>query len=164
MSYAFVIETNQYAGNFERELGAWLTGKVQNGTKKGLPYALPFSTVPSMGFMENYKEKGFSEVDVIWVIDNAKYEGEEGYENIAGIWPLNNQLDYSSGSGNFNAVAIFFKNPPPESVQKFLLYRASSFNRAVQLVDELYWKKDPAEHEEIVFGKSYVTKYDEIYG
>lgn len=163
MSYAFVIETNQYAGDFERELGAWLTGRTQKGTRVGEAYALPFSIVPSMAFMEKYAEKGFSAVDVIWVIENIKYEGEEGYENIAGIWPLNNQLDYSSGRSNLGAVAIFFRSPPPESVQKFLLYRASSFNRAVQLVDELYWKKDPGEHEEIIFGKSYVTKYDEIY-
>ena len=99
--YALVIDTNSYAGNFERELTAHCTGQVGE-----------------CGVGEEMAEKLPIEFDnVLHVAD------EHGCSRPCSIWQRPDKKSYDS-------VAIFFDDRPSQEQIDFIKQRAATFNEA----------------------------------
>lgn len=98
--FAFVIDTDSYAGNFEREMTAHITGVI-----------------------------GECEVGEEFIDEDFPFPGVENVEQVSddngcyrptSCWP--------SKSGGYNSVAIFFRNKPtPEDIE-FMKSRSLTFN------------------------------------
>lgn len=108
---AFVVDTDQYAGNFEREMCAHLTGQI--------------------GECEVGEEFVKNEIAVQFynVIDKADDHGT--YRPVTIFRDKNN--------GSYNSVAIFFdKNDPPVTEQITLMKeRAATFLQAYKTIGNM---------------------------
>lgn len=99
--YLFVIDTNAYAGNFERDMCAYMTGHVGD-------------CGVGIGMAELYaKDEGEPLYRVISVPD------EQGCNRPTSIWP--------SPNGDMNSVAIFFETRPNKNEIALLKRRAAMF-------------------------------------
>jgi hypothetical protein len=103
-SVAFVIDTEQYAGNFEREMCAYLTGRIGE-CEVGEEFVDPV-----------IKEKFNNVIDM---------PDEHGCYRPTTCFPL-------KGDGANNAVAIFFDEdePPTEEQIALMKERAQNFQEA----------------------------------
>jgi len=97
--YAFVIDTDSYAGNFEREMTAYLTGAVgECGVGEELIEDLPVS------------------------FDNIQdVPDDHGCYKPTSCWE-------EPTSGDNNAVAIFFEDKPTPEQIDFMKERVKNFN------------------------------------
>ena len=109
--YIFVIDTDLYAGNFEREMCAYITGLVGE-----------------CGVGENiaelyYKETGEEESRFVELVE---YRPDEDHAccRPTSIW--------KSKDGEYNSVAIFFYEKPSEEDINFMKDRAHKFKEAKQ--------------------------------
>ncbi len=114
MTVDFVVDTNSYAGNFERKLCVHLTGWCDQEKNFG------------------FKEKsGVKDEIVSWIDDNiAMLPGGDG----DAVWdspyqlritPLSAPRNYRGGQ--FNSVGIHFHERPPGFIIDFLKERAWEF-------------------------------------
>jgi len=116
--YAFIIDTNSYAGNFEREMTAHLTGIVgECGVGEEL--------------IEDEVAEKFDDI-VQQVAD------EHGCERPTSCWK-------SVDKKNYNSVAIFFYDKPTQEQIDFMKERTKTFNVAHKTKGRMakWTKNDP---------------------
>jgi hypothetical protein len=137
--WSFVVDTEDYAGNFERELSSYVVGRCdEHGDHRGGPYREMFEQEirgrGSRGHFE--KEDPFEDLVTTRVDDH-------GDDHIAHApMALAPTPGYSNdGSGNvkklkpgqkvkwpaFNSVAIFLTRKPTKGELKILVQRAKAF-------------------------------------
>jgi hypothetical protein len=101
--FGFVIRTNEYAGNFEREMCAFVTGRVGE-CEVGDKYVEPK------------------------VFEQAKKNGID-FENVMDVADDNGCFRPTSSTGpKYNDVAIFFEEKPSDKQIEFMKARAELFN------------------------------------
>ena len=125
--WVFVIDTDQYAGNFEREMCAYCTGTIgQCGV--GEEIANLFEEDFELEDDKYGEDNPFIDYVDNWVM------GEDGCGRPTSIWggPADN---------NCNSVAIFFQQEPTEEHIKIMKERSSDFakNRPDR---KDYWEGD----------------------
>lgn len=106
--YEFVIDTDSYAGNFERELCAYITG-VWDGNTHGKDQSDVFDK--EMSGLDLFE-------DVIYSI-NA--DGEE--------WSAPQCLKIEPSSGEYNSVGIYFNRKPTSKMIEIMKERSHKFSR-----------------------------------
>lgn len=103
--YVLVIDTDQYAGSFEREMVAFMTGQVGDcdvGQEEANKFAEEF---PDMDLEDTI----------------GREADEIGCSRPASAWP-------SPGNNpNYNSVACFLEKLPPENQLLFLVNRAKKY-------------------------------------
>lgn len=110
--WVFIIDTDQYAGNFEREMCAYCTGMI--GQCEVGEAMLPFFEKDfEIDPDKFYEDNPFMEYVDIWVMD------DHGCGRPASIW--------NGPSGGCNSVAIFFQQEPTEELIKIMKERSSDF-------------------------------------
>jgi hypothetical protein len=123
--YLLIIDTDQYAGNFERELTGFCTG--QHNCTHGDREAEDF---------DDYIED--NEVDNGWehkVISNTDNEGHSG---VCSIWPTPGRLNNGTGGHRdaapgetgwpaYESVVIFLNQPPTAEDMKLFRIRLDDF-------------------------------------
>lgn len=123
--FAFVIDTNRYAGNFEREMTAFLTGHIGDC---GVGSEFPKPDVDE-SFFDNIKQVPD---------DNGTYRPTSCFE-------LKN-------SNENNAVAIFFETKPSDEQISFMKDRVLKFDNAFKTIGGMaQFKKDEPEIKIIGF-------------
>lgn len=118
-TWLFVIDTNEYAGNFERELAAYITG--QCGETRG----------------EDEAAIGTREIDTesfTWFTEHiiTSSDGEHGTE-IGHVYQ-------TSPNQNNNSVAIEFSKPIPTGIRVLMIERAQAYK---SLPKQYEWDKRP---------------------
>jgi hypothetical protein len=135
--FVFVIDTDAYAGNFEREMTAFLTGAVGD-CGVGDEEAVLFQ---SAGMYKPLRDK-------------TQYEPDEhGCCRPTSIWPTPNRWNNGNGK-HFNgdptekgrypayeSVAIFFSERPTDEEIAFLKQRAEEYREVLLQADRRYNKK-----------------------
>lgn len=106
-----VIDTGEYAGNFERRMCAYVTGQV--------------------GECQVGEEEAEKAVQVLkhleWIEDHIQHiEDEYGCERPVSIWPTEGQMQTARHPA-YNSVAIFFDEVPPAEVLAEMVARAIEF-------------------------------------
>lgn len=106
--YHFIIETSDYAGNFERQLCAYLTGRVGECTVGEELARVAKRELPTEACN--------------WFEDHAFMEPDDH-----GVF---RPVAISQNSlGNFDNVTLFFDEPPPDHVREVLEERLRKINR-----------------------------------
>lgn len=109
--YVFVVDTNSYAGNFERELVAYMTG-ARGDCRVGKTEA-------------KYYEEDMGELGVALTAKLGQYPDDNECYRPATIWPTPNR--YNDGDGNHfdgpgrfpayeSVAALFDECPTPEEI------------------------------------------------
>lgn len=105
--FAFVIDTNSYAGNFEREMTAYITGEIGE-----------------CGVGENIIQEEF---DYTIFQDYIKQVPDDsGCYRPTSIWPIKRYEGFINQTDYF-AVAIFFEEMPNDEQVKIMKERAQAF-------------------------------------
>lgn len=111
--WVFIIDTDQYAGNFEREMCAYCTGTVgqcEVGGEMANLFEEDFKLEA-----DNYGEDNpFMDYIDNWVM------GEDGCGRPTSIWR-------NPTGDNYNSVAIFFEQEPTEEHIKIMKERSQNF-------------------------------------
>jgi len=105
-SYILLLDTDQYAGNFERELTAWLTGTIGECGIGGLQAAQAITELP-------VADRKWFEAHVI------SRTHSDGCSRPTSIW--------TDPEGKYNSVAIFMDEDPPAQILSGMSVRAKSF-------------------------------------
>ena len=112
--WLFIIDTEEYAGNFERNLTAWITGVLGEcgvGRDERVAAQVALSPKACAWFTDHVvlcpDEHGCHRPTSIW-------QGPKGYEG-----PL------------YSSVAIFLDRKPPATIIKVMKDRAGTFNQRV---------------------------------
>jgi hypothetical protein len=126
LKYIFIIDTKEYAGNFERDLTAWITGQV--GDCNVGDWIANRVDPATHAFFQNRLEYRHD---------------EHGCRRPTTIWE-------SPNSKKFNSVAIFLEpgpsnkaKPPSKAMIKEMIKRAKSFNKAGQEFGIYPWETSP---------------------
>ncbi len=115
-AWVFVIDTEQYAGNFERELCAFLTGQVGD-CGKGDDYVDHLKDRPSFENVWHVPDDhGAHRPASIWATPGWSNDGKGNHSKKPGKWPAH------------LSVAIFFESRPTPEQIKFLKANAAKFN------------------------------------
>lgn len=116
MKWSFVVDTDSYAGNFERELGAYLVGRYDEfGGHRAGPYAAVFERdCESNPLLKDFE--ALSE-------DRMNDPGDDGKF----MSPVD--LAPTPGTDKYNSVAIFLSRKPTVSELQVLNERARAFER-----------------------------------
>jgi hypothetical protein len=131
--YIFVIDTEQYAGNFERALCAWCTGQVgECGVGKDIADKVPRDV--SNRFDESLEhipdEHGVARPCKLWETPG---------------WSTNGWGKNFRGEGRYPAylsVAIFFLHKPKRKLIDIIIKRSKMFNEAREKVYK-GWNHEP---------------------
>ena len=124
--WAIIIHTDKYAGNFERNMTAFITGQVGD-CDVGREY------------IQEWSHEMFGDA-VLHVPD------EHGCYRPTTIW---------DSGGGYNSVAIFFDEEPAEDLIKEIKERAELFPGVYKSVEGAYsWNKEPPELEILGFSKA----------
>lgn len=111
LEWTFIVDTDSYAGNFERELNAYMTG-MWDGETHGEDQAEDFDKCYD-GFIG---ESPFSNDMVERTCDTCPE------------WPQYQGLEYSFDSKQqYNSVGIFFRNEPTAKQIVLMKHRAYRF-------------------------------------
>lgn len=115
-SYLFIIDTDSYAGNFERQLTAYITGRCGE-CEVGSEIAIEVEEE-----LYEFEEQ----------IDNliANETDDNGYFRICSIWPSD------SSDMVYNSVAIFLTEYPVDYMIDLFTERAKSFNDYIKKTKE----------------------------
>lgn len=105
--YALVIDTNEYAGNFERELTAFCTGII--------------------GECEEGKEYVFEDITDIF---------EESIQQCPDDSGTHRPCEAISNGKECNSVAVFFYEKPTDFQIQTIKHRAGCFNEHRKIVDQ----------------------------
>lgn len=137
--WIFITDTEQYAGNFEREMCAFMTGMVGE-CKVGWEEAVLF--YEQLGLVEKDADwnglnvqnchEDFKNPFVNFVMNRAD---EHGCHRPTSIWPtpgwFNDGMgNCSKGEGKFSAyqsVAIFFEQKPTQELINLMINRVKAF-------------------------------------
>ncbi|HDR2377013.1 TPA: hypothetical protein QCH88_004252 [Enterobacter asburiae] len=132
-SFIFVVDTDSYSGNFEREMCAHITGQIGE-CGVGAEYR---------DDVEDLKEDHYDfDIEKIcdWLERNVSQVADEHacYRPCA-IWPTPGRTNNGNGVHSditdenplkwpaYESVAIFLKQEPPEDVARFMVIRANTF-------------------------------------
>lgn len=125
-SNVFVVDTDKYSGNFEREMCAYITGQVGE-----------------CGVGEETAEEASETIrNLAWFEENIVQEADE-YQchRPASIWP-NPQTD-GTNRPCYESVAIFLEVLPPQDVLDEMVERAKSYCEQKGLVFKGYRLLEP---------------------
>lgn len=139
--YIYVIDTDKYAGNFEREMCAFITGQVGE-CNVGSRSAKTAKAELSKGTLE------WMETNIVHLPD------DHGCCRPASIFPnprwFNNgheerysKEQYEKSYPAYFSVAIFFGEIPPESIRREMDQRANEFTTRDKVYEEepkMEWK------------------------
>ncbi len=120
--FGFVVDTNLYAGNFEREMCAYMTGCVGE-CEVGDKYAALFFEDMKL----DAEEQDLSENEVFLC---QQIPDDHGCHRPVSIY------------GNCNSLVIYFENKPTEEQIKILKERAYKFNDAYKKIYVEWHKED----------------------
>jgi hypothetical protein len=98
-SYIFVVHTNEYAGNFEREMCAFLTGQIGD-------------CEVGIGYIDKKVARKFQ--------NKIEQRSDNGCSRPCSIWP--------NEAGEYNSVAIFFSKKPSKADTDFMQERSFDFS------------------------------------
>lgn len=112
--WVFIIDTNQYAGNFEREMCAHCTGEIGE-CGVGVEYA--------EAFQNEFSDPIFDTIE--WVGD------DHGCFRPVSLWT-------SPTGGVCNSVAIFFNSKPTKRQIELMKERAHKFS---EVDDDISWRQ-----------------------
>lgn len=121
LKYIFVIDTNKYAGNFERELTGYCTGHVGECDVGDDQAVLFEEEVGSYGdeifpnILQVPDDNGCWRPCYIWKTPGRKNDGYGGHSDGEGGYPA------------YESVAIFFESPLTDDQVKLLEERAKKF-------------------------------------
>lgn len=156
-SYVFVIDTDEYSGNFERELGAFCTGILgESGVgeenavlfHRDCPHmvelmerlitadydpeddnALPYRIWPTPGFWND--GMGSEWPDSAWgspeAIEQYRKSIRDYQERPGGLLEINAETVLPGRHPSYQSVAIFFSTRPTDDVLQFLVARARAY-------------------------------------
>jgi hypothetical protein len=116
--YVYVIDTDQYAGNFEREMCAYITG-ITGDCEVGSEFAELYT-----------KDTGEEESKFL---DYIEMRSDNGCNRPCEIW--------RKDSKQYNAVAIFFQKLPPNDMLQTIQSRASTFAEAKRTIGGEWYRK-----------------------
>ena len=111
--YIFIIDTNKYAGNFEREMTAYCTGFVGEcyvGTSEAEEFGEDFDCDP----LEKFQNYVISQPD------------DRGCCRPCSIWP---SLDGKA----YNSVAIFFEEQPTKEQVEIIKERSRTYAERIDV-------------------------------
>ena len=111
--WVFIIDTNQYAGNFEREMCAYCTGMIGQ-CEVGEEMVALFEEDFKLEADKYHEDNPFMDYVNLWVMD------DHGCGRPTSIWR-------SSRGADYNSVAIFFHQEPTEEHIKIIKKRAQNF-------------------------------------
>jgi len=113
--YIFIVKTNLYSGNFERELCAYITGEVgECGVGDN--------------FAERYRHQVPEQWEGLWENRVFSVPDEHGCHRPASIW--------TDASNEYTSVAVFLHDRPSDTECEFLVERARKFPEALKAVKE----------------------------
>lgn len=121
-SYIFLVHTSQYAGNFEREMVAFMTGKYGDD---GVGERIADETADAFPDMHALFDDCVAQVP----------DDEDGCLRPAAIWP--------SKPGTYNTVATFFYKKPTQKMIDFMKKRAEEFAEKPQGLAKTLLKSEP---------------------
>ena len=131
--YIFVIDTEQYAGNFERDLCAWITGCVGE-CEVGEEYAkkVPPEVVAKFEDILEHRpdEHGVCRPCEIWETPGWYNDGKGNHFKGEGEYPA------------YLSVAIFLHKIPAMETLETMRRRANAFNEARKEIEEA-WNNSP---------------------
>ena len=104
MKYVIAIDTNKYAGSFEREMCAYITGQVGE-CGVGDPSAA---------------EEELSDEERDWFEDNCEHRADDN-------GCCRPTYIYQDKNDQYNSVALFFYELPPQKIIDLIKERANSF-------------------------------------
>jgi len=147
--YLFIIETDSYAGNFERDMTAWCTGHIGD-CQVGSHYVKLFN---SFGYVK-------------WGDDYNSDENHLSEYIECRVCPEDNShcsrpcTGYYNEEGEYNNVCIYFAEEPPQEIIDIIKERAHGFSRTRQKQQEL--KGQNWNNEDIkVFGFKWIKIVEE---
>ena len=115
--FVFVIDTDKYAGNFERETCAYVTGQLGE-CEVGEDEADLFEQAVSLGVIDANLEKEI-ENKILQVDDEGIFRPVE-------VWSTE-QSRVDESPYPYNSVGIFFKQQPSKELIEFMKKRAQEF-------------------------------------
>ena len=121
--WIFVIDTDEYAGNFEREMTAYITGCVGDcgvGEEMKKLYEKEFG-------VNEYEDSIFSDL-----LEHRP--NEYGCCRPCSMWP--------DQSGKFNSVGIFFIKKPKSKIIELMKKRANKFAEVKRTKSDNSWDKN----------------------
>ena len=123
--YLFVIDTDSYAGNFEREMCAFMTGRIGE-CEVGQRTANEF--VDEFG--EKFEDKIYDAPDDHGCCRPATCYPTPGFSNLGGgkIVPVQNEEDIKYPA--YHSVAISFSERLDNDELKFLVVRAEEYAKS----------------------------------
>jgi hypothetical protein len=117
-NWIFVIDTDDYAGNFERDMCAYLTGEIGE-CEVGEEFA-----------EEYFKETGEAKYESRFCNIIESRSDDHGCHRPCSIWLSKRKKPV------YNSVAIFFGNRPTDDDIKFMKERAMKFAEAKRKMAE----------------------------
>jgi hypothetical protein len=120
--YVVVIDTNQYSGNFEREMGMYITGQ-----------ALAYIGGGSAWYRELAEKELEPEADGFLPFEDRlmNFVGDD----LEHCWPRYVYM-VTDVNDEHNSVGLYFRERPPESVLKVVKERAEKFCNLVTPPEE----------------------------
>ena len=114
--WSFVVDTDKFAGNFERELCAYLVGRYdEGGEHRGEPFAIEY-------------RNDFKNNDPFESLVEFRSDDHGDYVGMAPMALAPSPID-----GKYDSVAIFLDSKPTDDKLKILLNRAIEFGRRLNL-------------------------------
>lgn len=111
--WSFVVDTDRYAGNFDRELATYLVGRCDN---------------------DGFNDKRVNEYRELY---EADFKGRDPFEDLLSYRADDHGDDLVTKSpmalapnreGNYNSIAIFFLEKPTPEITNLLAKRARQFS------------------------------------
>lgn len=103
--YEFIVDTDSYSGNFERDL---------------LLYVCGAGTEYSMLELEKLAAKELTEKQLVWFEDNLRYDGE--YDDACEVRHPQNNYQLKP-----NSVAILLSKKPTKNILELMVARSKKF-------------------------------------
>jgi len=125
--YLFVVDTDAYAGNFEREMCAYMTGQIGECGVGGVLAALARVEIPNVvAQLEDLIEQVPDEHGChrpVSILPNPRY-GNDGHGNHA-LLTEGNKPQFPLPA--YNGLAIYFHSIPPSGLMDSIKARAKKF-------------------------------------
>ena len=118
--FALVIDTDSYAGNFEREMCAWITGFEGEHYPGGIEYIVETAN-------EQLGEKSGELIDLLDAVNHDQYGQMEVI------------MTYTPGTCEYNSVAIMLNDRPSDELLALMAERARTFPEASVEKDRRWW-------------------------
>lgn len=132
-SIVVVLRNDKYAGNFEREMTAYITGQIGE-CEVGDTQAEIAKNELCEEHLEYFDENMIHESD------------EHGCERPCSIWN-------ADGNSGYKDVAIFFDVIPPQDILKMMLERARNFSKDIAVSKIEVYNPDKVVKRQVQYAK-----------